>query len=229
MKLVYATILLSLVFSSCKKKESTSSMRPPAPPVVTEPPGVPISTDFTQFKNRFLSFAVTKGTSPIVTNLTIAYSTEHTTADGVLGVCTTTSGVRDVTINRIYWEAWAANGKREDMEQLMFHELGHCTLSRSHFNTNTNGIAQSIMNAYHVNKVYYLANYNYYIDELFTPTLAGTVALSTSGTSGFDGSIYTSRESASTYTMTVSSFYDNHYQDNPDTNLEIEDFRCDEE
>lgn len=225
MKLLYATILLSLFLCSCKKKETAA----PPPSSSTQPPIIPVSTDFSQFKNRFLNLAATKEVIPVVTNLTITYDTSHTTADGTLGVCTTTSTRREVTINKAYWEAWAASGKKESMEQLMFHELGHCTLSRGHFDTRTNDIAQSIMNAYHVNKVYYLANYNYYIDELFNPSLAGTIALNSTGSSGFDGSVYASNESVSTYTMTVSNFYDNHYQDNADTNLEIEDFRCDEE
>lgn len=227
MRLLYTTIILGLVFCSCKKKEATASA--PSASASPQPSVVPISTDFTQFKNRFLALAATKGASPVLTNLTISYSTDHTTADGVLGACTHAGTVRDLTINKVYWEAWVANGKKEDMEQLMFHELGHCTLSRGHFDTLSSGIAQSIMNSYHVNKTYYLANYNYYIDELFNSALAGTIALNTSGTSGFDGSVYASRENVSTYTMTVSNFYDGHYQDNPDTNLDIEEFRCDEE
>ena len=219
---VFCVILLFSIFTSSCKKSGGKSQAPPRPTVTTEPDGVPVSTDLIQFKNRFFDFAATTGASLTTTGLTLEYSTDHTTTDGVLGVCTRTSGKRDVTINKVYWEAWAAKGRSSDMEQLMFHELGHCTLLRGHFDTNTGEIAQSIMNSYHVNKVFYLANYNHYIDELFNPALAGTVVLNSNGSDGFDGSVYASTLGISTYTMRESQeFYD--------SNVDIEEFRCEED
>lgn len=215
-------LIFILLLSSCKKKEdSKPASNSPSP---TTPTTTPVSTDFNQYKNEFLSLASQMGATPTTTNLTIVYSTTHTTADGVLGVCSKGGSLREVSINRVYWEAWATNARKDDMEQLLFHELGHCTLNRAHFDTATSGIAQSLMNSYHVNSVYYVANWTYYINELFNPAIAGTVNLASSGNDGWDGSVYASHEAITTYTMTIQDLHDND-----DTHLGIEEFGCNED
>src|SRR5690606_17670169 len=52
-----------------------------------------------------------------------------------------------------------------DREQLMFHELGHCILNRSHTNS-----TNSIMYPYHLSANYYINHYVNYIAELFGMT-----------------------------------------------------------
>lgn len=85
------------------------------------------------------------------------------------GVCLVyVNGYREIRINKIYWESYS----REQKEQLIFHELGHCVLNRGHddsliFNTNCpNSIMRSFMFSQHEINTCYLPNYNYYMEDL---------------------------------------------------------------
>lgn len=73
-----------------------------------------------------------------------------------------------VTINKAFWE------KATDLmrEMVVFHELGHCVLSRGHREDATaDGICLSIMQSGlgSCQLAYNSANRRYYVDELFLP------------------------------------------------------------
>lgn len=92
-----------------------------------------------------------------------------------IGLCETYSnGNRFVYINR----AWFQNAQRTMVQKkiLIFHELGHCSMSRNHDSrTYGNGMPYSIMypviNAIVSN---YVANENYYLTELGDSSIAGS-------------------------------------------------------
>lgn len=81
-----------------------------------------------------------------------------------VGVCVKWSnGDFDIQIDKRYWD-YASD---LDREVLILHELGHCDLGLEHSDPS------SIMEPYHIGAENYLANQNYYINELFSlqPTI----------------------------------------------------------
>lgn len=114
-----------------------------------------------------------KDTSSNITRLnrtSIQFGTSF--AKYVIGTCTVySSGSRAIHINPDFWyghglwEGMPAHASSK--EQLMYHELGHCVLNRDHLNSTTSGIANSIMNSYHLDFSVYLSYYTDYLVELF--------------------------------------------------------------
>lgn len=81
------------------------------------------------------------------------------------GVCEIATGQTPVIIIDInHWN----NATESDREQLMFHELGHCVLTRYHNNgTLPGGIPSSVMNSFRIADVIYDTNHDHYMEELF--------------------------------------------------------------
>ena len=86
-------------------------------------------------------------------------------------VCNTWSdGYRDIDVNEEMWRKEGDLGR----EQVIFHELGHCILSRGHNDTLTTvgaykNAAKSIMNSYTFGDSFvYKDNNSYYYTELFS-------------------------------------------------------------
>jgi hypothetical protein len=97
----------------------------------------------------------------------LGYCSRSYNANGAIAI----SAVR---LNRTYWEGWYNAGRKSELEQLMFHELGHCLLNKNHNDSTVapadsgpgTPIPVSIMNSFHVSASYYEFNYTYYINEL---------------------------------------------------------------
>ncbi len=83
-----------------------------------------------------------------------------------IGKCNIRGRFRKITIDLEFYEKYKDN--EYVIHQLIFHELGHCTLLLDH----NNGLDEifreiSIMNSYAFgNKFYYQHNLDYYIDSL---------------------------------------------------------------
>lgn len=77
-----------------------------------------------------------------------------------LGQCTPGS-IPLIELNELYWNNGPYN-RSQDRELLMFHELGHCILGRSHSKDTS-----SIMYPTFIGGDNYINNYNHYISELF--------------------------------------------------------------
>ncbi|MBT8234376.1 MAG: hypothetical protein KJN84_17225 [Bacteroidia bacterium] len=85
----------------------------------------------------------------------------------VAGTCQYGSHITHVTVDQSYWNNGSANYK----EFIVFHELGHCVLHRSHDEGSfSNGVCKSIMQSGTgtCRSAYNLQNREYYIDELFS-------------------------------------------------------------
>jgi len=99
--------------------------------------------------------------------LEITGSIESIAEQGVAGTCQYGSHIHDVTIDLEFW-----NSSSERLREfVVFHELGHCVLSRGHSELQfNNGICRSIMRSGLENcrDAYTQENRNYYLDELFT-------------------------------------------------------------
>lgn len=96
----------------------------------------------------------------------IATNLVHIEEDAIGRCLTYENGSRVINIDRVFWNS------STDLEKefLIFHELGHCLLERSHTNIkNQRGVCQSIMNS---GENLCIINYNQntrntYLDELF--------------------------------------------------------------
>lgn len=89
----------------------------------------------------------------------------------ILGQCRY-SQKRQILLSKKVWES--PNIKNIYREYLLFHELAHCVLDRSHTDlhiTSFNNllIPKSIMNSSMTNINHYNENYEYYVEELFNP------------------------------------------------------------
>ena len=84
-----------------------------------------------------------------------------------LGVCQTDpSGATSPTIfvSQAYWDELDSDAQ----EELLFHELGHCVLNRTHNNALTSGLPVSMMNGVFLGSGLYVPNKAQYMRELFT-------------------------------------------------------------
>lgn len=121
-----------------------------------------VDTDILPYIERFEAYY----------NNTVEYSVTFTdTMDNPawVGVCYIyETGNRNVEINRHYWEDASDNEK----EELIFHELGHCTLNRDHRSDKiaykNSSVPISIMYPYVFgHATYYEERKTEYIEELF--------------------------------------------------------------
>ncbi len=126
-----------------------------------------ISPELMIYFESFAQEAVKRG-------VMIEWSDEHIYADIVnvedeaVGQCLTyEQGKNQVNIDRQYWQS--SNGLQREF--LIFHELGHCILKRSHLDlANFDGTCMSVMSSGQgvCRRNYTTATRKSYLDELFS-------------------------------------------------------------
>jgi len=84
---------------------------------------------------------------------------------GRIGICKDWGSVGEILIRRDWWESERISD--DTREKLIFHELGHCLLSRGHYDEKVGNRPVSIMNTYVTNDSIYRALREDYLDELF--------------------------------------------------------------
>lgn len=86
----------------------------------------------------------------------------------MMGKCTLENNTVTVRIGKSYYDYFTQNNLTDDLEELVYHELGHCVLGLKHNETRgVNNFPVSIMVSYHFSGVLY-KKYKYnYIRELF--------------------------------------------------------------
>lgn len=103
-----------------------------------------------------------------LSTLDIGGMVENIEVNGVLGQCISYSdGTKDVVVDAKYWEG--LNGLEK--EYIIFHELGHCVLQRSHVNeSGTDRTCKSIMQNGEAQCIlkYNIDNRSDLLEELFT-------------------------------------------------------------
>lgn len=224
-------IILAILFVGCKQNATEGVSVTPTTPV-NNAPTVALSTDFAPYVVTFKQKAVARNVTVDETTLSISYD-PSLTGTNILGVCTRGGGrLPSITVNPTFWQAWATSSRSSEMEQLLYHEMGHCLLNRNHNDAtvttadNHSQIPISIMNSYHLSPSLYEINYAYYINELYNSTIAGTVAVYISGTSAFPTNTYASTlEPVSKYSIIASKVIDGNYVSNDQT---IDQFACDD-
>ena len=87
--------------------------------------------------------------------------------EGVNGECNAGDGTPIVKISKAFWESASLSAQ----ELVLFHELGHCILNRVHDDDviflNGAYIPETMMTSVEMDAAIFLANYDYYIQELF--------------------------------------------------------------
>lgn len=135
-----------------------------------------IAAPFQPIYERFLVDAKMQGHELVVTDLIIQFGDlggVERNGDSLNGDChTETDSTPTITITNdpyafFHWFTASA----ADQENLLYHELGHCLLVRSH-NPNSiemNGVSipVSIMTPDLINSLVYTQNRSYYVSELF--------------------------------------------------------------
>jgi len=79
----------------------------------------------------------------------------------IAGLCNMLT--RDIMIDRNFYNSYT----KKEIEEVIFHELGHCTLRRFHYNKLKNGTPLSIMYKYTIPEKTYMKYRKYYLKELF--------------------------------------------------------------
>ena len=119
-----------------------------------------------QYVESFQADSNRLGRPMSITSLVVQFDT---LPDRVIANCTR-SGYSSPVIrfSTTYYNYYKSQGLDHDIEQVMYHELGHCILGLSHNDDKaSNGWPQSIMNTYHFSGSLY---YNYkdnYLNQLF--------------------------------------------------------------
>lgn len=113
---------------------------------------------------------------PYITSFELLYGIEVKTpiyfadiANPAVGLCSIWSnGDTEIVIDNSYYNEYKNN--HNAIEQLVFHELGHCVFKRNHrTDVNSNNIPESIMYPYVFgDQWYYQSNHYYYLNELST-------------------------------------------------------------
>lgn len=120
---------------------------------------IPLETE--DIVSIFIFYSQIFGHNLLYNNLIIEFDT---TSSGVYyAYCSKVNNNLDpkITINHYNWVRLSSIYQ----EQLLFHELGHCLLNRSHLGSGANPV--SIMNSNLFNSQTYVDNYDGLIEELF--------------------------------------------------------------
>lgn len=134
-------LLLALVIAGCGQKQY-------------------IQSDFHEYVKSFQDNATKCGKVLDMSSLVIKFDTEgDLISRNVLGVCEN----NEVKINPEAWKGLDSLSR----EELIYHELGHCLLKRSHNSNLDNGYPVSIMYPNLFYSMVYKMFYNNYLTELF--------------------------------------------------------------
>lgn len=155
---------LILALAACNKDEQSEVVKPVKFPNVAD--------ELVPFFEKFEEEALRRGIKVDLANANIRGEIKEIEKDHVAGQCSYSrfNNPRQVTIDETFWGRSSTLFK----EFIVFHELGHCYLDRSHLESSfSNGVCVSIMRS-GVGDCF--DNYRQstregYIDELFEPVL----------------------------------------------------------
>lgn len=177
MKYKILLVLLSIVLYGCATVQDSRAY----------PIHVNIDDEFTPYIKEFEFRANNKEVSKKLTHITMGFKDYPGT--NTVGVCYRAPWFREIDISKRWWNE---NTDRFSREELIFHELGHCILNRSHTSVTEDGsisaflekilfklgvlknkgylkdgCPQSYMHPYTVGSYCIEQHYDYYMKELF--------------------------------------------------------------
>jgi hypothetical protein len=128
-------------------------------------PKIEIGPEFQPYVTRFQEKGEEVGKPVQIVDLIVKFGQTDPKQDGVCETSDHTSPT--ILVNERAWNDMDDLGR----ESLMFHELGHCVLNRSHvLIKSSDGAPSSLMYPVAISLKTYLDNHEYYIRELFRAT-----------------------------------------------------------
>lgn len=149
-----SVMYLALFLMACWMKQPESSME-----MEIDPRVAPYVTGFVKDASTF-------GMEIEPTSLIVRVGA--TNRPDEIAYCLHGAGVPKIMISDTFLTYYERNGLSGDIEQVVYHELGHCLLGRSHLDTSANGRPTSVMNTHHFSNGVYNQNRLAYLNELFT-------------------------------------------------------------
>ena len=125
-----------------------------------------IDSDLSPYFERFALEGAKRGVIVDYEALHVEGFVQTIGEQNVVGQCSHTEEAPNaVIVDPILWQ----NASESKREQVIFHELGHCYLQRSHDDTkDANGVCLSIMHSNaNICSINYALNRELYLDELF--------------------------------------------------------------
>jgi hypothetical protein len=145
-------ILVLTIFYGCEKEEVVLTIDPELQP----------------YFDSFQEEALKRGRNIQFENFQITASIQEINRQSVAGQCTQAEGtINQILIDQRYWRGYTPLLR----EALVFHELGHCILKRSHRDDkDLNGNCVSLMESGGGNCTmhYHIGNRDFFLDELFS-------------------------------------------------------------
>lgn len=143
-------VILTIVVASCSKDDSSE-----------------IEQELVTYMEAFVDEAAIRGITIDYSELDLAAYVENIVTTGTIGQCESYSdGSKAIVLDERYW----IQASDLEREYVVFHELGHCVLGRSHDNSRTsNGTCTSIMQGGEniCTGIYTSINRDQLLDELF--------------------------------------------------------------
>lgn len=191
-----------------------------------------VNPDFKPYLTKFLADGKVYGKSFNTSKLSIVYNSSLS-GGAILAQCFIDPNhperMQKIEVNPSFWTPSRSSDAKE---YVLYHELGHCLLSRDHDNSQVQTkegimINKSIMASYYSKTDYYVNNYNLYLKELYTkamPTVAYTVL--SPAVSEFPSNYYAmALTSSKSYKVVVNNLNNEEISDSYD---DISNFGCDE-
>ena len=152
-RLSYIIAMAVLLYPGCREEEQVD--------VFVDPEVQP-------YLDLFIDEAALRGLEIRIEDYALSMTIEQIERANVAGQCTQATGsYNHVIIDPVYWKGYSDEAR----EALVFHELGHCILDRSHLDEQDEfGYCVSLMESGSgaCSMVYTLANREKYLDELFS-------------------------------------------------------------
>lgn len=120
-----------------------------------------------QYVQSFQADSNRLGRPMAITNLVVQFDTLDSK---VIANCTRGNGTSVIRFSTTYYNYYMSQGMESDIEQVMYHELGHCILGLSHNDTKAGQYnwPSSIMNTYHfAGWLYSQYKHDYLLELLF--------------------------------------------------------------
>lgn len=120
---------------------------------------------FDPYRSKFEAEHLSETSSEIfIDHIRINFVQEIQECESCVGACISWGENREIHILEDFWVT-ASEARRE---MLIFHELGHCALSRGHKDDTVNSEPISVMNSFIFSPVLYITYVVAYINELMT-------------------------------------------------------------
>lgn len=130
---------------------------------LTETGNVYIDSELRPYVNNFKFDAIARGQLNNDFDISVVFGLEDSPEIGIAGICKLRGAVRTIEIKEAIWGVLS----EEEKEALIYHELAHCFLKRSHCEEIRDDAPVSLMYPSLIDGPTYKNNREKYVNELF--------------------------------------------------------------